>query len=342
MASDGMNPQLAADSSPGHGHTPQNVGTKTPADVDLGESERSDKLYDIDRIRAFEDVPFLISRMEPKDTIVTYGDAVEQIQVLVDFLRTNEVPAGAGIALRITEHTPATSLMILAILNNKGHFFPTDKMTLSQDLCVQMSTAGVDYLLVNKHLTVAPLYFTLLDSILVFEEDCRLYTVKVKSTDHAVQTKPLPANMCYTISTTGTTGKPKLIHVPYECIAPNIVGLSQKLNVSMADIIYLGTPITFDPFVVEFFLALQNGATLLTSRHSMRDSPSKVLSALFPDNLATPGITILQMTPSLFRQFGASSIRERVLSRSSSLRCFLIYCSLVANHFPAMSSSLLG
>ncbi|XP_043640782.1 beta-alanine-activating enzyme isoform X2 [Drosophila teissieri] len=99
---------------------------------------------------------------------------------------------------------------------------------------------------------------------------------------------------------------------------------AQKLNVSMADIIYLGTPITFDPFVVEFFLALQNGATLLTSRHSMRDSPSKVLGALFPDNLTTPGITILQMTPSLFRQFGASSIRERVLSRSSSLRVLLL------------------
>ncbi|XP_017068587.1 beta-alanine-activating enzyme isoform X2 [Drosophila eugracilis] len=92
----------------------------------------------------------------------------------------------------------------------------------------------------------------------------------------------------------------------------------------MADIIYLGTPCTFDPFVVEFFLALQNGATLLTSRHSMKESPSKVLSALFPDNLSTPGITILQMTPSLFRQFGATSIKERVLNRSSSLRVLLL------------------
>jgi len=89
----------------------------------------------------------------------------------------------------------------------------------------------------------------------------------------------------------------------------------------MADIIYLGTPCTFDPFVVEFFLALQNGATLLISRHSIRDFPSKLLCALFPDNLAKPGISILQMTPSLFRGFGATCIRDRVLSRSSSLRC---------------------
>ncbi|XP_016945599.3 beta-alanine-activating enzyme isoform X2 [Drosophila suzukii] len=99
---------------------------------------------------------------------------------------------------------------------------------------------------------------------------------------------------------------------------------AQKLNVSMADIIYLGTPCTFDPFVVEFFLALQNGATLLISRHSIRDSPSKLLCALFPDNLAKPGISILQMTPSLFRGFGATCIRDRVLSRSSSLRVLLL------------------
>ncbi|XP_017060658.1 beta-alanine-activating enzyme isoform X2 [Drosophila ficusphila] len=92
----------------------------------------------------------------------------------------------------------------------------------------------------------------------------------------------------------------------------------------MADIIYLGTPCTFDPFVVEFFLALQNGATLLISRHSMRDSPSKVLSDLFPDNLSKPGISILQMTPSLFRQFGATSIRDRILVNSSSLRVLLL------------------
>lgn len=95
---------------------------------------------------------------------------------------------------------------------------------------------------------------------------------------------------------------------------------SQKLNVSMADIIYLGTPCTFDPFVVEIFLALQNGAALLISHHSMRDSPSRVLNALFPLNLTKPGISLLQMTPSLFRQFGSTVIRERVLSSSSSLR----------------------
>ncbi|KAI8042105.1 hypothetical protein M5D96_003407 [Drosophila gunungcola] len=231
--------------------------------------EEKEKLYDMSRIRAFGNVPFLIKRTEPQDMTLTYGEAVDKVQILLEFLESNKVPAGAGIALRITDHTPASCLLILAILNHKCHFYPTDKMLLSQALYERMSMAGVEYLLVNKHLAVGHLNFTRLSSILLFNEDCKLYKVKHKPTDPA-------------------------------------------LNVSMADIIYLGTPCTFDPFVVEFFLALQNGATLLTSHHSMKDSPSRVLSALFPDNLVKPGISILQMTPSLFRQFGATSIRERI------------------------------
>ncbi|KAH8258995.1 hypothetical protein KR038_001488, partial [Drosophila bunnanda] len=283
------------------------------------------KLYDIGRIREFDNVPFLIKRMEPQDSTVTYTKAVEGVVELLELLNRHQIPAGAGIALRITQHTPASCLLILAILNHECYFFATDKMLLSEALHDQMCAAGVDYLLVSEHLCVGALYFERLDSIQVLNEECKLFKLKRTDKSPEVQAKkPLPANMCYTITTTGTTGKPKLIYVPYECIAPNVEALSQKLNVSMADIIYLGTPCTFDPFVVEIFLALQNGAALLISHHSMRDSPSRVLNALFPVNLTKPGISLLQMTSSLFRQFGSTAIRERVLSSTGSLRVLLL------------------
>ncbi|XP_016967578.1 beta-alanine-activating enzyme isoform X1 [Drosophila biarmipes] len=316
MATAEIHPELPGESRPEEDPPSENLQPKTPSDA-----KPPEKLYDISRIRGFKDVPFLIERVETEDMILTYGTAVDEVQIVLQFL-LQKVPPGSGIALRFAEHTPASCLLILALLNHKCHFFPTDKMMLSQELHEQMCAAGVHFILVNKHLTVSPIHFTHLSTIVVLKEVCKLYMVKHKSTASAKN--PLPANMCYTITTTGSTGRRKIIHVPYECIAPNIVALSQKLNVSMADIIYLGTPCTFDPFVVEFFLALQNGATLLISRHSIRDSPSKLLSALFPDNLAKPGISILQMTPSLFRGFGATYIRDRVLSRSSSLRVLLL------------------
>lgn len=99
-------------------------------------------------------------------------------------------------------------------------------MLLSEALHSQMCAAGVDYLLVSEHLAVGALYFERLDSILVLNEECKLFKLKRTERSPKVQAKkPLPANMCYTITTTGTTGSPKLIHVPYECIAPNIESL---------------------------------------------------------------------------------------------------------------------
>ncbi|XP_030380537.1 beta-alanine-activating enzyme isoform X2 [Scaptodrosophila lebanonensis] len=196
-------------------------------------------------------------------------------------------------------------------------------MILSKKLKVQLCRAGIDFLIVCGHMIMGSEYFELKDTFLILNEEYKLF--KLKRGDAEDQNLiSLPANMCYTITTTGTTNEPKLIHVPYDCIAPNILALSKKLNVSMADIIYLGTPCTFDPFVVEFFLALQNGAAVFLSPYSMRESPTRLLEALLPLNVTAPGITILQATPSLFRMFGAAAIRDRILNTGTTLRVLLL------------------
>ncbi|KAM8714958.1 hypothetical protein ACLKA7_002068 [Drosophila subpalustris] len=284
------------------------------------------KLYDIERLREFGDVPFVIKRMELQDLTISYTKAVSSVETILEQLRRNKVPKGIGIALRIANHTPSSCILTLAILNHKCHFYSNDKMILSKALHSQMRRAGIEYLIVNGYRPVGAVFFECLDIFLVYNEDYKLFKIKniAKEVPTIEAKSPLPANMCYTITTTGTTGSPKLIHVPYECIAPNIVALSEKLNISMADIIYLGTPCTFDPSIVEFFLALQNGAAVLISHYTMQESPKRVLDALFPISVSTPGITVLQMTPSLFRQFGASIIRQRILNNSSTLRVLLL------------------
>ncbi|XP_030380539.1 beta-alanine-activating enzyme isoform X4 [Scaptodrosophila lebanonensis] len=282
------------------------------------ELARTEKLYDLERLLTFGDVPFIIKRVEPEDFTVSYSEVVSNIKMLLLTLR-NQVPSGTGIAFRISHHTPSSCILILAILNHKCHFFATDKMILSKKLKVQLCRAGIDFLIVCGHMIMGSEYFELKDTFLILNEEYKLF--KLKRGDAEDQNLiSLPANMCYTITTTGTTNEPKLIHVPYDCIAPNILALSKKLNVSMADIIYLGTPCTFDPFVVEFFLALQNGAAVFLSPYSMRESPTRLLEALLPLNVTAPGITILQATPSLFRMFGAAAIRDRILNTGTTLR----------------------
>lgn len=72
------------------------------------------KLYDMDRLREFGDVPFVIKRMEPQDLTITYSKAVSSVETILERLRRNHVPSGIGIAFRIANHTPSTCILTLA------------------------------------------------------------------------------------------------------------------------------------------------------------------------------------------------------------------------------------
>lgn len=75
--------------------------------------------------------------------------------------------------------------------------------------------------------------------------------------------------------------------------------------------IFLNSPPTFDPFVVEFFVALKKGATLLVVNNAKRLNWNVELLR---------DVTVLQTTPSLFRLYGTQLIRDVILQPTSSLR----------------------
>lgn len=92
------------------------------------------------------------------------------------------------------------------------------------------------------------------------------------------------------------------------------------LKIQEDDIIFLGSPPTFDPFVVELFLALENGAALLITCPEVRLKSHYLLKILFPSNLNFKGLTVLQTTPSLLRFFGQENIHDIILNTKKSLR----------------------
>ncbi|KAF9814728.1 hypothetical protein SFRURICE_014823 [Spodoptera frugiperda] len=111
--------------------------------------------------------------------------------------------------------------------------------------------------------------------------------------------------------TSGSTGEPKQIQVPIQCIQPNIDDLTKMFNVTPEDVIFFSTPLTFDPSMVEILLACINGASLLIA-------PDRT-DVLFPENKAN-SITIWQTTPSKFLQYSNTDIRDKILSQNSTLK----------------------
>ncbi|RVE73791.1 hypothetical protein OJAV_G00034930 [Oryzias javanicus] len=122
--------------------------------------------------------------------------------------------------------------------------------------------------------------------------------------------------LAYVLHTSGTTGPPKMVRVPHRCIVPNILHLRSLFQMSASDVVFLASPLTFDPSVVDVFLALSSGAQLLIVPSLIKKTPRRLAGILFKDHK----VTVLQVTPALLLSFGHHTLKEEVLSPGSPLR----------------------
>ncbi|XP_058124419.1 beta-alanine-activating enzyme [Anopheles ziemanni] len=120
--------------------------------------------------------------------------------------------------------------------------------------------------------------------------------------------------IAFGVRTSGSTGPPKTVLVPKACIMPNVLALSERFQLSERDVLFVCSPPTFDPFVIDMLLGLRAGATLLMVHIEVRLSPHRVVALLFP------GVTFMQITPSLFTRWSNRDITEVILASHSTLR----------------------
>lgn len=110
---------------------------------------------------------------------------------------------------------------------------------------------------------------------------------------------------------------------------------------SADDLVFLASPLTFDPSVVDIFLALSSGAQLLIVPTVVKKMPSRLAQLLFTDHKTTVlqasgrklcfswktfrslkrcVFFIPKVTPTLLVRFGHRILKQEVLSSGSSLR----------------------
>ncbi|XP_023566900.1 acyl-CoA synthetase family member 4 isoform X3 [Octodon degus] len=135
--------------------------------------------------------------------------------------------------------------------------------------------------------------------------------------------------LAYVLHTSGTTGTPKIVRVPHSCVLPNILHFRELFDITPKDVLFLASPLTFDPSVVEIFIALSSGASLLIVPTSVKVLPSKLAPVLFTCHR----VTVLQATPTLLRRFGSQLVKSTVLSASTSLRVL----ALGGEPFPSLT-----
>lgn len=85
------------------------------------------------------------------------------------------------------------------------------------------------------------------------------------------------------------------------------------------DQIFVSSPQTFDPFMVDICLAVNHGASLVMTSHNLRCDARKLLDILFPYRKES-NVSVMQITPSLFMRWSSNDIEHRVFSQTSRLR----------------------
>ena len=138
---------------------------------------------------------------------------------------------------------------------------------------------------------------------------------KVESENH-IENSGHHGELAYVLSTSGTTGNPKLVLVPHKCILPNIVHLIAIYKATSDDKVAMCSPLTFDPSVVDMFVALGVGATLVIVSDVVKCDPCSLSKVLF----TLSKVTVMQATPTLYSRFSPSVLRTIVFSDTSSLR----------------------
>ncbi|XP_055541674.1 beta-alanine-activating enzyme isoform X2 [Wyeomyia smithii] len=126
--------------------------------------------------------------------------------------------------------------------------------------------------------------------------------------------------IAYCVLSSGSTGQSKLVQVPANCIKPNLDQLEKICTISQQDRIFIVSPPSFDPFIVDIFLALRNGASVILVANEIRLDPDRLLRVLFDRS----SVTFMQITPSLFRRWNERTIQEVIFQKETSLRNLIL------------------
>jgi len=100
--------------------------------------------------------------------------------------------------------------------------------------------------------------------------------------------------MMYVLYTSGSTGKPKGVMVRHRSVVNLLWGMKDSPGMSASDVVLAITTLSFDIAVVELFLPLTVGATIVLVDDLDSLEPKRIIRHL-------AGVTVMQATPSRYR-----------------------------------------
>lgn len=190
----------------------------------------------------------------------------------------------------LIERTIQLPVVLLGVLKAGAAYLPLDPSYPEDRLDFMAEDSGVSLIVAQsdtKHLADPDKYRLLMSD---GWESLNGYSTEPPNTGITVE------DLAYLIYTSGSTGKPKGVEIRHRNVVNLVEAMAQRPGVVADDTVLAITTISFDISIVEIFLPLSVGATIV-----IIDRQTAADGVLIAKTLETAGITMMQATPAGWR-----------------------------------------
>ncbi|XDO64206.1 non-ribosomal peptide synthetase [Streptomyces sp. RLB1-33] len=229
--------------------------------------------------------------VETGDEALTFGELDTAANRLAHELRTRGVGPESFVAVSLPRSTDLV-VALLATLRTGAAYIPLDPDQPADRTAFMLTDAAPTLLLTSR--STDPAAGTGLPRLYIDETDVSRHP----ATDATVAVPGTAA--AYVIYTSGSTGRPKGVVVPRAAVTNFLHSMAERCAIGNGDRLAAVTTIGFDISVLELFLPLVTGATVvLVARDTVLD-PAR-LAVLVRAERDRPGSLLMQATPGLWR-----------------------------------------
>ncbi len=224
------------------------------------------------------------------DEEINYRDLDEKSNIVANYLKSIGMQTGEIVGVSI-ERSLKMLISVIGILKAGGAYLPLDPVFPEERIKFMCQDVSAKLLITQDSLKER--YNSFNTKIILLDSDWSTISQQSSSKPPDIINNQ---SLAYIIYTSGSTGKPKGVKIHHQSVVNLLLSMKQKPGMNYSDRLLAVTTLSFDMSVVELFVPLITGATVIIAMDNEVMDPQLLARLIEKYN-----ITILQATPATWK-----------------------------------------